>query len=190
MANHARHAILSEGPPFDRESGALRAVVETPKGSRNKYDYDPEFDCFNLANVLPDGMFFPYYFGFVPSTLGEDGDPLDVLVLMDAPVIPGCVVQTRLIGAIEAQQKSKGEKWIENDRLLAVAVHAHSHDHVRSLGDLGPHLLREIKAFFVEYNQLRDRKFKPVRDGGPKEALELVKAGMAASRKTRPPPKH
>ena len=69
-------------------------------------------------------MTFPFDFGFVPSTLGEDGDPLDILVLMDAPVVPGCVIRARLIGAIEAKQKAKGESWERNDRLIAVAVHA------------------------------------------------------------------
>ena len=98
----ARHAILSETATFDKQTGELRVVIETPKGSRNKYDYDPDCDCLELATVLPEGMSFPYDFGFVPSTLGEDGDPLDILVLMDAPVVPGCVIRARPIGAIEA----------------------------------------------------------------------------------------
>jgi inorganic pyrophosphatase len=126
----------------------LRIVIETPKGSRNKYDYDPECDCMELATVLPEGMTFPYDFGFIPSTLGEDGDPLDVLILMDAPVVPGCVVNARLIGAIEAMQKNKAGDWTRNDRLLAVATHAQTHQSVKSLGDLRPHLLDEIKGFF------------------------------------------
>jgi hypothetical protein len=87
MAAHARHSVLSDTATFDPK-GDLRVVIETPKGSRNKYDYDPECDCLDLATVLPEGMSFPFDFGFVPSTLGEDGDPLDVLVLMDAPVVP------------------------------------------------------------------------------------------------------
>jgi inorganic pyrophosphatase len=92
-----RHAILSEIATFDKASGDLRIVIET-KGSRNKYDYNPECDCLELATVLPEGMSFPYDFGFVPSTLGDDGDPLDVLVLMDVPVVPGCLIRARLIG--------------------------------------------------------------------------------------------
>ena len=81
MTTHsARHAILSETATFDAKTGELRVVIETPKGSRNKYDYDPDCDCLELATVLPEGMSFPYDFGFVPSTLGEDGDPLDILV--------------------------------------------------------------------------------------------------------------
>ena len=97
----ARHAVLSEISPFDGD-GDVRIVIETPRGSRSKYSYDPECDCMQLSTVLPEGMVFPYDFGFVPSTLGEDGDPLDILVLMEASVIPGCVVRARLVGAFEA----------------------------------------------------------------------------------------
>src|ERR1700752_2495975 len=111
----ARHAVLSEISPFE-DSGDLRVVIETPRGSRSKYSYDPECDCMQLSTVLPEGMILPYDFGFVPSTVGDDGDSLDVLVLMEASVIPGCVVRVRLVGAIEAKQKGKGESWIRNDR--------------------------------------------------------------------------
>ena len=176
----ARHAILSETATFDPTTGELRVVIETPKGSRNKYDYDPECDCLDLATVLPEGMSFPYDFGFVPSTFGEDGDPLDILVLMDAPVVPGCVIRARPVGAIEAKQRAKGEDWQRNDRLIAVATHAQTHENVKSLEDLRPHMIDEIKAFFVEYNRLRGRKFKPVALVGPGKSRKLIESGMKA----------
>ena len=181
MAQHsARHAILSETATFDRKSGDLRIVVETPKGSRNKYDYDPNCDCLDLATVLPEGMTFPYDFGFVPSTLGQDGDPLDILVLMDTPVVPGCVIRARPIGVIEAKQKEKGADWIRNDRLIAVATHAQTYDDgIKSVDDLRPHLMDEIKEFFVTYNHLRGRKFKPLAENGPKKAMALIEEGAA-----------
>jgi inorganic pyrophosphatase len=131
-----------------------------------------------FAIVLPEGMVFPYDFGFIPSTLGDDGDPLDVLILMDVQVVPGCVITARLVGAIEAKQKGKGEDWTRNDRLVAIATHAQLHNTVKDLGDLRPHLLEEIKQFFVSYNKLRNRKFKPLRDAGPRTARELVEAGI------------
>ena len=121
MAKHSRHTVLSDTATHDKKSGDLRAVIETPKGSRNKYRYDPDCDCFSLATTLPDGMAFPFDFGFIPSTLGDDGDPLDVLVLMDAPVIAGCVLQCRAIGVIEAREKTRGKRWEQNDRLIGVA---------------------------------------------------------------------
>jgi len=181
---HARHAILSETATFNDE-GDLRVVIETPKGSRNKYDYDPDCDCMDLATVLPEGMSFPYDFGFAPSTLGDDGDPLDILVLMDAPVVPGCVVRSRLIGALEAKQRPKAGKWTRNDRLLAVACHAQTHDGIASIKGLRPHLLDEIKEFFVAYNKLRGREFKPRAAVGPAKAQRLLKAGMKAFAKQK-----
>jgi inorganic pyrophosphatase len=181
----ARHTVLSEIAPFENEDGGLRIVIETPKGSRNKYSYDPECDCMQLSTVLPEGMSFPYDFGFIPSTLGEDGDPLDVLILMDAPVVPGCVVRAKLLGAIQARQKEKGGEWTRNDRLLAVATHAQAHQKLKNLSDLRPHLLEEIKEFFVDYNKLRNRKFKADRDAGPRHARALVEAGMKTFAKKR-----
>src|ERR1700722_1614366 len=146
---------------FDKdEADLITVIIETPKGSRNKYAFDPEERIFALKKVLPAGMAFPYDFGFVPSTLGGDGDPLDVLVLMDFPVVPGCILTVRPIGAIKAEQKDKGAEWTRNDRLIAVATHARVHDEAHSLKGLGPHLLKEISAFFVNYNRLHDKKFK------------------------------
>jgi inorganic pyrophosphatase len=139
-----------------------------------------------LATVLPEGMTFPFDFGFVPSTLGEDGDPLDILVLMDAPVVPGCVIRANLLGAIEAKQRDGKGKWKRNDRLIGVASHAQTHQEARSLKDLRPHLIEEITAFFREYNQLRNRKFKPLEVCGPRKALKIVKTGMSAYAKARP----
>src|SRR3979411_392170 len=108
---------------LDPKKCVCRVILETPKGSRNKFNYDPDSCLFMLGGVLPEGMVFPYDFGFIPSTLGDDGDPLDILILMDEPVIPGCIVRARLVGAIEAQQKEKDEGWTRNDRLIAVATH-------------------------------------------------------------------
>jgi inorganic pyrophosphatase len=176
----ARHTILSEITPFAKKTGDLRVVIETPKGSRNKYDYDPDCDCMELATVLPEGMTFPYDFGFIPSTLGADGDPLDILILMDAAVVPGCIVRARLLGAVQALQKEKGGDWTSNDRLIGVATHAQTHAAAKSLNDLRPHLLDEIKAFFVDYNKLRNRKFKPKQDVGPRKARKLLKVGRKA----------
>jgi len=184
MARNARHAVLSEIRPFT-EDDDLRVVIETPRGSRNKYSYDPDCDCMQLSTVLPQGTVFPYDFGFIPSTLGQDGDPLDILILMDEPVVPGCIVRARLIGAIEAQQKEKGEDWIRNDRLIAVATHAQTHDGASRLADLRPHLVTEIKEFFVTYNKLRDRKFKARNEASPRKARKLVAAGMKTFKKRR-----
>ena len=182
MTRSARHTVLSEIAPFGEDRHDLRIVIETPKGSRNKYSYDPECDCMQLSTVLPEGMVFPYDFGFIPSTLGDDGDPLDVLILMDTPVVPGCVVRARLIGAIEAEQKEDGE-WTRNDRLIAVATHAQTYNDAKRLSDLRRHLVKEIEQFFASYNKLRDRKFKTGAETGPHEARALVDAGIKRFKK-------
>lgn len=168
--------------PYNAE-GDLMVVVETPKGSHNKYDVEPACGCLILVKALPAGMVFPYDFSFIPSTLADDGDPLDVLVLLDTAVPPLCVVQARLVGAIQAQQKEAGHKWTRNDRLIAVSIHTHTHDRTRSLADLQPHQLTEIKAFFLEYNKLQGRQFKPLGDRGPKVAAKLVEAGVRQFKK-------
>ena len=95
-------------PPFDGDE--LIVVIETPKGSHNKFAYEPRYGAFVLKGMLPVGAIFPFDFGMIPSTLGDDGDPLDVLLLMDAPAYPGCIVPSRLIGVIEAEQTEKGKK--------------------------------------------------------------------------------
>lgn len=180
--DHGREVILSNVqwlplshlPTVDASSGDLMAVIETPKGSSNKYDYDEHSGAFRLAAVMPEGTTFPYDFGFIPSTIAEDGDPLDVLVFLDTPVVVGCVLTVRLIGVIEAKQRKADEDWIRNDRLLAVATHAHTHGHIKTLEDLRPHLLEEIETFFQHYNELKGSKFKPTGRGGPKKAQKLA----------------
>jgi inorganic pyrophosphatase len=178
-----RRSVLSALPTFDEDDDALQVVIETPKGSHNKYDYNPGADCFELAKVLPEGMTFPYDFGLIPSTLGDDGDPLDILVLLDFPVIAGCLLKVRLIGAIQAKQKDRGESWERNDRLIAVAEHAHSHENINQLRDLQPRLLQELKDFFVEYNKLDGKKFKPLRDCNADHATKLVRRGIQKFKK-------
>lgn len=176
----AEWRALSQLPVMDEASGDVMVVIETPKGSPNKYDYDAGCAAFRLAGVMPEGTTFPYDFGFIPSTVAEDGDPLDVLVFLDAPVVVGCVLTVRLIGVIEAKQRKKGAEWIRNDRLLAVATHAHTHEHVETMDDLRPHLVDEIEAFFQHYNEVKGSEFKPVDRGGPKKARKLLDQAEAA----------
>src|ERR1700733_7168955 len=114
----------------------IQVVIETPKGSRNKYAFDPEQKIFQLMKVLPAGMAFLYDFGFIPSTLAEDGDPTDVLVLMDEPAFPGCLLKCRTIGIIEGEQGT-GKKTNRNDRIIAIEEMNHSYAHIRHVKELG-----------------------------------------------------
>jgi inorganic pyrophosphatase len=168
---------------FDPETKDLNVVIETPRKSRNKYDYDPEVGAFKLAHVLAEGLSFPNDFGFIPSTRAEDGDPLDVMVLLDEPTAVGCLLTARLIGVIEADQTEVDGTKFRNDRLIAVATHAHVHGEVNSISELDKKVVDEIEHFFVYYNERRGKKFKPLGRFGPKRALKLVKQSMKAFKK-------
>ncbi|MGI4807727.1 MAG: inorganic diphosphatase [Janthinobacterium lividum] len=134
--------------------------------------------------MLSDGMSFPYDFGFVPSTLGNDGDPLDVLILLDAPVQMGCVLTVRFLGVIEAEQQECDGERVRNDRLVAAATHAHTHEHITSIEDLPPHLLKEVEGFFAQHNQLRGKQFTPVgRGDGTSSFLAIAGKGRIWDRK-------
>lgn len=170
--------LLAQLPAFDSE-GNVAVVIETPKGSPNKYAYDPDCAAFRLKGVLPEGTMFPFDFGFIPSTRGQDGDPLDVLVFLDSPTPVGCLIDSRLIGVIEVRQREAEAEWEQNDRFLAVACHSRAQAHVRSLDDLRPGLLDEIEAFFQHYTRLHGRELEIVGRGGPERARERVAAGLA-----------
>jgi inorganic pyrophosphatase len=172
-------------PPFDEESGALNAIVETPRGSRNKFSYDPESWLFRLTAVLPEGSAFPHAFGFVPSTLGDDGDPLDVMILMDEPVYPGVLVPARLIGVIRARQTDANGEVAQNDRLLAVSNDSRTHAKVRKPNDFSEDFVREVEQFFMFYNKARGRKFDPLGWSGPRAAAKQVAEGAARAEAAR-----
>ena len=174
--------LSSLSPQLDPKKGTCRAIIETPKGCRNKFDYDPDSGLFMLAGLLPEGMMFPFDFGFIPSTLGEDGDPLDILVLMDAPAHVGCLIEIRLIGIIEAEQTEDG-KTVSNDRLLGVAIHSYDHEDLESIKDVSKTLLEQLEEFFISYNKQRGKKFKVTGTGGPEKAMKFLKAGMQAHKK-------
>jgi inorganic pyrophosphatase len=168
-------------PPFKKK--LLRAVIETPKGSRNKYDYDPAYGCFVFGKALPEGMNFPFDFGFVPSTLGDDGDPVDILVLMDAPAQTGCVVEARLLGGIEAEQKEKGMDWIRNDRLIAVVEKSRLYDEPKTISNLRKGLVDEIANFFTQYNKLDGKQFRTRGVCAADGARALIEQGMKKYKK-------
>jgi inorganic pyrophosphatase len=176
----ARKAIpsLIDLPVRDRATGDFTVVVETPRSSHNKYKYDPACRAFRLAAAVGEGLAFPYDFGFIPSTLGDDGDPLDVLLFLDHGVPAGTVATARLIGVLEVRQRQPFEKkWKRNDRFFAVATHAHSHQHLRTLADLRPHLIEEIESFFTNYAGLNGKQFEVLARKGPRRAEKLVRAG-------------
>ena len=136
-------------------------VVDTPKGSRNKYKYDEKLHIWRLSKMLPLGAVFPFDFGFVPSTKGEDGDSVDAMVLTEESSFAGCVLPVNLIGVLEAEQTEKGET-VRNDRLIGVVETPYNRPPYRSLQDVDEACLSEIEHFFVAYNSIEGRTFKPL----------------------------
>jgi len=157
---------------FD-DDGDVNAIIDTPKGSRNKFKYDAKSGLFKLGGALPLGAVFPFDFGYIPSTKGGDGDPLDILILMDEPAFPGCLVKAKLIGVIEAEQTEE-KKTTRNDRLIAVAADSRNHSHVRFLGDLNSNVVHEIERFFISYNETKGKRFKVLGRFGPDRAEKLI----------------
>jgi inorganic pyrophosphatase len=151
----------------------VQVIIETPRGSRNKLKYDPVSRRFKLSKVLAEGMMFPYDFGYVPSTKAEDGDPLDVLVLTDEPLFPGCLVDCILIGVIKAEQEEEGE-ITRNDRLIAVAEQSLLYAETRTLHNLNPTILKQIEDFFVNYQRARNIRFAVLARGEAQETRTVL----------------
>jgi inorganic pyrophosphatase len=167
---------------LDPDARVCRIIVETPKGRRHKYGYDPESDLFELVKVLPDGMSFPTDFGFVPSTLSDDGAPLDVMVLCDEPSAVGALIRVRLLGVIKAEQAQAG-KVLRNDRLLAIPAPALPNSSAKTLDDLEPALVENLSRFWVNKAKAEGEDLRIIGLGGPSAAIELIcKATKAAAR--------
>lgn len=163
--------------PFDKDGETLNAIVETPKGSRNKYAYLPEAKLFAHSGTLPLGAVFPFDFGMVPGTLGEDGDPIDVLLLMDEPAFPGCLVRARLIAVVEAEQTERDGETMRNDRMIAVALKDRLYGDAHSLADIPDYIVKEIEHFFTSYNTINGKEFKPLGRGDAARARALIREG-------------
>jgi len=164
----------------DPDSGLVRVIIDTPRGSRNKYKFDEQLGLFKLSRVLPAGMSFPFDFGSIPGTRAEDGDALDVLVLNEAPLFVGCLVQVHLIGVIRAKQ-TEGRKTIRNDRLIGVIETSVNKPAIRDLQELPKPQLDEIEHFFRSYNEAQGRRFAVTGRGGPKAAERMLSRAMRAT---------
>jgi len=153
----------------------VEAIIEIPKGGRVKYKVDQELGILRFDKVLPMGMVFPFNFGSIPSTLAPDGDPLDVIVLMEEPLAVGSMVTVELAAAIEAMQEQK-DKTIRNDRIISVLPAPEGQEPAQPPT---PEQIEEIESFFIAYNQLQDRRFVPLARGGSDRAKELLAQARA-----------
>jgi inorganic pyrophosphatase len=170
-------------PAIDSATGMVNAVIETSKHARAKLDYDPESGYYKLHDVLPEGLLFPFNFGFVPSTLAEDGDPLDILVITDAVLPSNCLLTVRLLGVIEAEETPEGKRESNrNDRLVGTPSGDPATASLGSIEDLRPEFLDQIERFFKSYGEFKGKEWNTLGRNGPDRALELVEKGMQERR--------
>jgi len=152
----------------------VKVIIETPKGSSEKYAYDKTQGLFGLKKILPAGMTFPYDFGFFPETRGGDGDPVDVLVISEFKSFPGCMMDCRIIGVLVAEQSSKEGKE-RNDRFFAIPVLSTVFKHIDSIKDIPKEEMTNIVNFFMVYNLQEGKEFNPKKMLNPSAAAKLYK---------------
>ena len=158
----------------------VTAIVETPKGSPQKYDWDEDLHLFRLKKILPAGLVFPFDFGFIPGTKGGDGDPLDVIIISEATSFTGCCMDCRIIGAITANQTERDGETVRNDRFLAVPEVSQLFKDVHRHTDLPEDILDQLEAFFKNYNEQAGKAFQPLERIDAAEAYELIQKGREA----------
>jgi inorganic pyrophosphatase len=165
-------------PAFAAQKNTVHVIIETPRNSRNKFDYDPDTGLFRLNKILPAGLTFPFHFGFIPQTKADDGDPVDIAVMMNAPSYPGIWITCRLLGVIEGEQTEKNGSIVRNDRMIGVPQEAQDLEHLHTLKDMNKNLLDEMINFFSYYNSMAGKEYKPLGVKGPAVAIRLIKRQM------------
>jgi inorganic pyrophosphatase len=147
----------------------VRMIVEIPKNSANKFEYDGKLGMFRLDRALYSPMHYPGDYGFIPGTLAEDGDPLDVLTLVTEPSFTGCLIEVRPVGVLYMVDKDEHDQ-----KILAVPNNNPRYDSIHTVDQIFPHLKREIEHFFSIYKELQGSKTEINGWGGPKEARRLI----------------
>ena len=152
----------------------VTAMVESPKGFNQKFEYEPQERRFRLSKILPAGLVFPFDFGMIPGTKGEDGDPLDVIVISEAATFPGCMIDCRIIGAFQAEQTERDGKKMRNDRFLGIPVVSQLFPEVSELAQLPESILNQLEHFFKNYNEQAGKEFRVITRLSATEALQLI----------------
>ncbi len=153
----------------------VNAIIEIPAGGHNKYEYDEKLDTLKLDRVLRSPMFYPVDYGFIPQTRSTDGDHLDILVITQTPVFPGCLLEARVIGVLKMIDQGEGD-----DKILAVPVADIRSEHITNITDVDELTLKGMKHFFEQYKKLENKTVE-VRGWEPKEAAyDVVNQSFAA----------
>lgn len=160
---------------YDLEPGpdcpeTVRMIVEIPKNSSNKYEYDGELGIFRLDRALYSPMHYPGDYGFIPGTLAEDNDPLDVLAIVAEPSFTGCMISVRPVGVLEMVDSGEPDQ-----KVLAVPIRNPRYDQIHTTDQVFPHTLREIEYFFSIYKELEGKRTEMRGWRGPREAREIIR---------------
>ncbi|MEM7487841.1 MAG: inorganic diphosphatase [Pseudomonadota bacterium] len=167
-----------ESVPSLNEDGSINVFIETPMDSRHKYELDPS-GLFKISLSLPDGMRFPFSFGFVPGTRAPDGDALDILLLTDGPVPHGCLIDARVIGVLQMENEEGEGEMVRNDRVVATAKLSRVFDDYDDLTQMRSGFAWDMERFFDSYNAMLGRGFRSVGRGGRDEARRMLEESMA-----------
>ena len=175
MVKHPWHEVsIGENPPE-----RVNAIIEIPKGSRAKYEIDKDSGLIKLDRVIFASMYYPLNYGFIPQTLGEDHDPLDIVVITQVTVVPLCIIPSKVIGVM--QMIDRGEA---DDKIIAVAEQDPSVSHLEDVKDLPDHLRAELKHFFENYKTLENKKVVVDEFLSKSQAQEIIKESITRYNKT------
>ncbi|MCS3795170.1 inorganic diphosphatase [Niastella sp. OAS944] len=156
----------------------IEVVIESPRATQAKFKFDPKEKIFKLKRLLPLGMVFPYDFGFISGTAGEDGDPLDALVLSEFASFTGAHLSCRIIGALKAEQQEKGEKAVRNDRYFCVPTGSITYALIETIDQLGKEHNGQLEEFFINYNKVDGKIFSALGIVEPEKALKMIKKAL------------
>ena len=163
-----------------RIATSFPAVIEIPKGSKNKYELDKETGLLRLDRALYSAVYYPADYGFIPRTYSDDGDPLDVLVLAQEPVYPLTIVEARAIGVMRMRDEKGGD-----DKIVAVSVHDPAYAEYSDKNQLPGHVLRQVRRFFEDYKTLEHKQVVIEDLLGPAEAVAIIREALELYRKLR-----
>jgi inorganic pyrophosphatase len=175
--------LWHELPPGPRAPKVIYAIIEIPKGSRNKYEYHKSAGIIKLDRVLYSSLHYPGDYGLIPRTYYEDGDPLDVLIMINEPTFPGCIIEARPIGVFQMM-----DKGLPDDKILAVPATDPIFDGYNDIADIPPHFLREVAHFFEVYKDLEGARTKPIGWASAEAARERIQHAIDLYRTEFQPP--
>jgi inorganic pyrophosphatase len=165
-------------PLFNEELGIINAVIETPAGSQNKYDYDQVSGLFMLDRPIHSALRYPCDYGFIPNTLAKDGDPVDVVLMINQPTYPGCLVRARVVGVMIMEDEAG-----RDEKILSVSDRDPRLSHIMDIKDVPPNYLKELEHFFIHIKDLEQDKWAKVEGFDDKaKGISVVREGIRNGR--------